>query len=171
MAMKRPTWEPWRDHLGIALQVSDPWVQRQYDRTYLVWNESPMDADVMTGSPLAFTLTLPGSYTSMQELFAAASHFGPRILSEVHEAINDQVDWYADPANAKGFRLGTNQMALARQVSSDGGRSYQREFFAESFSTDRYRFTFEAFTEDGSHGSEGWLEVTPIAADTTFSQL
>ena len=159
---RRADWKPQRDPFGIGLQVSDPQRQLEYDRTYWGWNEIPMDADVITGVPLAFTLALPTGYQSFQELFDAADDFGPRILSEVYDAINTQIDWYADPANAKGFSLGSNQIALARQLSSDGGRSYRREFFAESFSTDRYRFSFQPFTADGDYSSEGWLTVTAI---------
>ena len=162
--LQRANWKPQRDPFGIGLRVSDPELQKQYDRTYWGWNEIPMDADVITGSPLGFTLTLPSGYGSMRELFSAAGHFGSRILNEVYDAINDQVDWYADPANAKGFLLGTNQMALARQISTDGGRTYQRQFFAETFSTDRYQFSFQPFTAEGSYGSEGWLQVTAIPA-------
>ena len=162
--LHRANWKPQRDPFGSGLQVSDPELQQQFDRTYWGWNEIPMDADVITGSPLAFTLSLPSGYTSMQQVFESASHFGPRILNEVYDAINDQVDWYADPANAKGFVFGSNQIALARQVSADGGRSYQRQFFGESFSTDRYQFEFQPFSAEGSYADEGWLQVTPLAA-------
>lgn len=161
--LQRSAWKPQRDPYGIGLQVSDPALQLQYHRTYWGWNEIPMDADVITGQPLAFTLTLPTGYSSMQELFSAAGAFGPRILDEVYDAINRQVDWYADPANAKGFQFGSNQFALARQLSADGGRSYRREFFAEPFSTDRYRFSVQPFTAEGDYASEGWMQVTPIS--------
>ena len=160
--LHRASWKPQRDPFGIGLQVSDAQRQLAYDRTYWGWNEIPMDADVITGEPLAFTLALPTGYQSVQQLFAAAEASGPRILAEVHDAINTQVDWYTDPANAKGFQLGSNQIALARQLSSDGGRSYRREFFAESFSTNRYQFRFQPFTADGDFSSEGWLTVTAL---------
>jgi len=167
--LHRASWKPQRDPFGIGLQTTDAALQLQYDRTYWGWNEIPMDADVITGVPLAFTLTLPTGYRSMQELFSAAAAFGPRILSEVYDAINTQVDWYADPVNAKGFNLGSNQIALARQISDDGGRSYAREFFGESFSTDRYQFSFQPFTVEGSYAGEGYLQVTPITAAATIS--
>ena len=159
---RRADWKPQRDPFGIGLQVSDPQRQLEYDRTYWGWNEIPMDADVITGEPLAFTLALPTGYESFAQLFDAADDSGPRIRAEVYDAINQQVDWYADPANAKGFHLGSNQIALARQRSSDGGRTYQREFFAESFSTDRYRFQCQPFTANGTFAGEGWLTVTAI---------
>ena len=159
---RRADWKPQRDPFGIGLEVSDPQRQLEYDRTYWGWNEIPMDADRITGIPLAFTLALPTGYQSFEQLFDAADDFGPRILSEVYDAINTQIDWYSNPANAEGFSLGSNQIALARQLSNDGGRRYQREFFAETFSTDRYSFRFQPFTADGDFNSEGWLTVTAI---------
>ena len=160
--LQRRNWKPQRDPYGIGLQSDDPQRQLLYDRTYWGWNELPMDADRITGEPLAFTLALPTGYSSMRELFDAADAFGPRILTEVYDAINSQIDWYCDPANASGFGFGENKLALARQVSDDGGVSYERQFFAESFSTDRYRFTFEPFRSPGSFASEGHLIVTPL---------
>ena len=120
---RRADWKPQRDPFGIGLRVNDAQRQLEYDRTYGGWNEIPMDADAITGVPLAFTLALPTGYQSMEQLFDAADDFGPRILSEVYNAIDSQIDWYANPANANGFNLGSNQIALARQRSSDGGRS------------------------------------------------
>ncbi|MFM7652782.1 MAG: hypothetical protein ACKO5M_07690, partial [Vulcanococcus sp.] len=57
-----------------------------------------------------------------------------------------------------------------RPTGADGGRRYAREFFGESFSTDRYQFSFQPFTVEGSYAWEGSLQVTPITAGAAISQ-
>ena len=114
-----------------------PGALRAPTRTYWGWNEIPMDADAITGVPLAFTLALPMGYQSMEQLFDAADDFGPRILSEVYDAIKNENQQAAE--------------AYSEAIALEPKNARYYYFRATAFSNME---AFEAAIDDGTRAIE-----------------